>query len=120
MSAPAMQLDFLGAMKKRTPRAKGSLQSTAAKHEKEIELLKPLVVELAREAGDDGIIVADLRIAAVKRGLLPATSRGKELSWLGAVMEAAGLTKTDRWRRSHIDESHGNMQRVWVLEEACS
>lgn len=75
-----------------------------------ISRLEPLARDLAFEAGPEGIIVADLREAAEARGLgLPRT-----LASLGCVMRRAGLVSTEDYRRSHIAESHRNLQRVWV------
>lgn len=91
-----------------------ALDSTAAKHRAEIEALVPLALELARKAGPDGITVSDLRVTATQRGLI-GESRGRSHSWLGAVMKAAGLTPTDRYRRSDVPASHANLHRVYVL-----
>jgi hypothetical protein len=77
--------------------------------------LIPLAQDLARRAGETGITVADLRLYAVQQGILTGTETGRQLSYLGAVMRAAGLTATDRVRRSMIERSHGNLQRVWCL-----
>ncbi len=88
---------------------------SAGKHSHRIELLKPVVLELARRAGDAGVTVSDVRLTAVQRGLLSSSAKGRELSFLGAVCRAAGLLATDRTRRSTIDASHGNRHSVWVL-----
>lgn len=88
---------------------------SAAKHSHRIALLRPVVIELARKAGDDGVTVSDLRLTAVQRGLLQESAKGRELSFLGAVCRAAGLVVTGRTRRSIIDASHGNRHSVWVL-----
>lgn len=118
MSALALQGDLFTQRAPRAPRMKGNLQSAAAKHAREMELLKPLVLELARKAGYEGVVVADVRICAVQRGLLSAETKGRELAWMGALMDYCGLEPTDRWRRSHIEKAHGNLQRVWVLPES--
>lgn len=90
-------------------------QSGASRHANDIKVLTPLALELARKAGKDGVTVADLRITARQRGLLPRGKvRDRSLSWLGAVMRAAGLKATRQVRRSPIDESHGNRHTVWV------
>lgn len=86
----------------------------AAKHEQEIATLIPLALELAKKAHPEPIIVADLRLTAVQRGLLPAESKGRALSWLGAVMPRAGLVPRG-YRRSHLNKSHGNIQQSWGL-----
>ena len=87
---------------------------TARKHAADITRLVPLARELAVRAGADGVTVSDLRITATQRGLLGASS-GRRLSFLGAVMRAAGLVPTDRYRRSDVPASHGNPHRVFVL-----
>lgn len=79
-----------------------------------IERLVPLAKQLAEKAGDAGVTVADVRLLAERRGLLPE-SKGRRLSWLGAVMQRAGLVPTG-WRRSFLAKSHGNLQRVYVRE----
>ena len=89
--------------------------ATAAAHKSDIEALIPLAQELARKAGVSGVCVSDLRVVATQRGLLGA-SVGRKLSFLGAVMQAAGLTPTDQWRRSVIPGSNGNLNRCWRLK----
>lgn len=98
-----------------TARGMSALADTAAKHRSEIECLIPLARELAQKAGPAGITVSDLRLYAVQRGLLTGQERGRELSYLGAVMRAAGLTATDEYRRSDIGKSHGNLHRAYRL-----
>jgi len=78
---------------------------TAARHEAEIQRLVPLAQQLA-ESGP--ITTETLRRAA---GLLE--SKGRELSWLGAVMKAAGLVPTGVYRRSELPASHGNLVVEW-------
>ena len=82
-----------------------------------IDRLIPLALELARKAGPDGITVADLRLYAVQRGILSGQETGRQLSYLGAVLTLAGLAKSERFRRSVIEQSHGNLHRVWVAPE---
>ena len=89
------------------------LNRTARKHAADIAALVPLARELAARAGAGGVTVSDLRIVATQRGLLGA-SRGRGFSYLGAVMRAAGLRRTNQWRRSIISPSHGNPHRVFV------
>lgn len=80
-----------------------------------IEKLIPLAQELAQRAGHDGITVANLRHAAVRRGLLPQTGKEqRDLSFLGVVLKKAKLISTDRFRRSDVVRSHGNPHRVYV------
>ena len=88
---------------------------SAAKHSHRITLLVPVVRELASKAGQMGVTISDVRLVAVQRGLLATQAKGRELSFLGALMRAAGLVPTDRTRRSTIDQSHGNRHTVWTL-----
>ena len=87
--------------------------ASRAKYTAEIEALKPIARQLADEAGEQGVTVADLRLAGVERGLIPETSKGRQLSYLGSVMRAAGLVATGIVRRSNIERSHGNRHTVW-------
>jgi hypothetical protein len=73
--------------------------------------LVTLARHLAQTRGE--ITVADLRSEAMAEGLLPRESTGRELSWLGAVMPAAGLVNTGRYVRSHIEGAHGNLNAIW-------
>jgi hypothetical protein len=90
-----------------------ALAETAAKHATDIAALVPLARELAHRAGPDGITVSDLRLYAVQRGLLTGTETGRRLSYLGAVLKAAGLIPTGGYRRSAVGKSHGNLHRVY-------
>ena len=89
--------------------------TTAAKHQRDIDRLCPLARELAEKAGDAGITVSNIRLAAVARGLLTGEETGRSLAGLGKVCEAAGLENTGRTRRSSIPKSHGNRHSVHVL-----
>ena len=89
-----------------------ALDRTASRNVDLIERLVPLARELAEKAGSSGVTVADLRLYADQRGLLPE-SKGRALSWLGAVMGRAGL-KPAGWRRSQLPKSHANLQRVHI------
>jgi hypothetical protein len=93
------------------------LWATSSKHRWEIQRLVPLAQELARKAGDSGVTVGDLRLYAVHRRLLTGQERGRQLSWLGGVMKAAGLLPTSEYRRSSIEKSHGNVHRVFVAPQ---
>lgn len=84
---------------------------------RQIERLAPIAAELANRAGPHGITVADVRHAAVQRGLLTGEERGRELSYLHAVPKAAGLIATGGTRRSFIARSHANRHTVWVAKE---
>jgi hypothetical protein len=80
----------------------------------DVARLIPLARELARKRVA-GITVSDLRVAAVSRGLLTGQETGRRLSFLGAVMKRAGLSNTGNWRRSDVEQSHGNLNAIWVL-----
>lgn len=86
-------------------------------HAADIEKLKPLALELARKAHPHPIIWADVRLTAVQRGLLTGRETGKDLSFGGAAMRAAGLVPTGQYRRSHIEKSHGNLHAEWRLKD---
>jgi hypothetical protein len=88
-----------------------------ARHEATVAKLVPLALELAHRAGVEGITVANLRLAAVQRGILTGTESGRQLSYLGAVLRRAGLVKTGGYRRSHLEQSHGNLHAVHVAPE---
>lgn len=77
-----------------------------------IERLVEIAQGLAR-VRPEGIIVADVRREAARYGFLPAKAKGRELAFLGAIMQRAGLVSSDQVRRSDVDASHGNLQRVW-------
>lgn len=89
----------------------------ASRHTAEIAALVPIALELARKAGAHGVTVADVRLTAVQRGILTGQETGRALSYLGKVMEAAGLERTGRYRRSHLISSHGNLQAEWRVPE---
>src|SRR4051812_42583751 len=71
-----------------------SVTRAASRHNREIEQLVPLARKLARQAGSSGVTVADLRLHAEEHGLLRNQESGRRLSYLGAVMKAAGLVNT--------------------------
>lgn len=89
------------------------LSRTASKHKRDIERLVPLARELAAKAGAAGVTVTDLRLYAEQRGVLTGQESGRRLSYLGAVMKAAGLVNTSEHRRSFIVRTHGNLQSIW-------
>lgn len=95
-------------------RGRGKRDRIAGRHELEILALVPLAQRLADAAGPAGIIQADLRLEAERRGLVPNDADGRELSWLGAVMKRADLVATHLFRRSPIKRQHGIPQLVWV------
>jgi hypothetical protein len=87
---------------------------TAARHSAEIEALIPLARELAARS-PTGVTVSDLRLIGVQRGVLSGQEKGRRLSYLGKVMEAAGLEPTGEYRRSSVVRSHGNLHAVFVM-----
>ena len=91
-----------------------ALERAAARDDRRslIEKLVEIAQGLAR-VRPEGLTIADVRGEAARRQLLPAKAKGRELSFLGAVMKRAGLVSTEEFRRSDIDASHGNVQRVW-------
>jgi hypothetical protein len=95
------------------PEAQRGLEKSASNKEDLILRLVPLARELAGKAGLSGVTVHDVRIVAVQRGLLTGEEKGRQLSFLGAVMKRAGLVATSEMRRSPVPKSHGNLGRVW-------
>ncbi len=86
---------------------------------RDVERLKTLAGELALKAGRHGVTVSDLRLAAVRAGILTggeSDTRMKRLN-LGKIARLAGLKATDRFRRSDVARAHGNLNRVHVLPE---
>ena len=83
-----------------------ALLETAGAHQAELARLIPLAQRLARERGR--ITVEDVRRAA---GL--TESRGRELAYLGALMQHAGLRRTGTYTRSTLPASHGNLLAEW-------
>jgi hypothetical protein len=92
----------------------------AAKHAEEIERLVPVVRRLALAQGSYGVTVSDLRFVAAREGLVPNVGIGRQLSYLGAVMRAAGLTPTGERRRSIVPQAHGNLNTVWRVPEGAT
>jgi hypothetical protein len=84
---------------------------------RQIERMADIARELGARAGDSGVTISDVRIAAENRGVLTGEERGRRLSYLGVVMRRAGLVPTDEFRRSDIPKSHGNVHRVFILRE---
>lgn len=97
-------------------RAEAGQARSASRHADDIARLVPVVHELIAKA--DRMTVSDLRIVAVQRGLLTGQETGRELSYLPAVMRAAGCEPTGEWVRSAIPRTHGNPQRVWRRKAA--
>ena len=86
---------------------------------RDIERLTKLASELGPKAGHHGVTVSDLRIAAENAGILTgqeSASRMKRLN-LGAILLAADLYRTKRYRRSSVPRSHGNIHVVHVIRE---
>lgn len=97
-----------------------ALAAAIAKHGPVYEKLVLLARTRALLEGSTGITVADLREGAALspdpevRAAIPLKGAGRELSWLGGVLKAAGLKPTDRIRRSHIPGTHGNRNVVFL------
>lgn len=83
-----------------------ALERATEGHAPELARLIPIAQRLAAERGV--ITVEDVRRAA---GLLE--SDGRRLSYLGALMKAAGLKRTGTYRRSELPVSHGNLAAEW-------
>jgi hypothetical protein len=99
-----------------TPEQIAGWQSSSGKDRtRQIALLSKIALELARKAHPNPIIFADVRIVAVQRGFLTGHEKGRELSFGGAVMRAAGLVRTGGYRRSHVEQSHGNLHAEYAL-----
>lgn len=100
----------------------GALHRAIQKHGPAYLVLVGLARALAYTAGAEGITVADLREAAARStdtlpqlvGVIPEKGQGRELAWLGGVLQKAGLVPTDRIRRSHIPGTHGNRNVVFL------
>ncbi len=90
---------------------------SGTEHDTELALLIPIAQRLAREAGTEGVTIADVREEAARRNILPPLGKGRSLSYLGSLLRRAGLTATDRTRRSTIDGAHGNRNTIWVAPE---
>jgi hypothetical protein len=113
MSAPPNLWDAIESER----RKRAGQQRSAARHAAEIAALAPIARELAVKAGPLGIIAADVRLAGVQRGILTGTETGRELSYLPAVMRAAGLVSTGQYRKSQIPKAHANPNLVHVAPE---
>lgn len=90
---------------------------SGTEHDAEIALLIPIAQRLAREAGAEGVTIADIRDAAARKGILPPLGEGRSLSYLGSLCKRAGLVASGRSRRSTIDGAHGNLNTIWVAPE---
>lgn len=81
--------------------------------------LAAIAGELARKAGRHGCTIGDVRITAENAGLLTGQEARAFVDRLnlGELMSDAGLVKTDRFRRSSVARSNGNIHVVHVLPE---
>lgn len=93
------------------------IDESKAEISRKIERIKPLWRELAEKAGPAGVTASDVRLVAQQRNILTGAEKGRELSYLPAAANRAGLIPTDRTRRSVIKRSHGNRHTIWVLPE---
>lgn len=100
--------------------------------QRDIERLRPHVLELARHLGAarlqggantqeegetiGGITAADVRRLGEQRGIFSGHETGRQLSWLGPAMKTFGLVATRFVRRSEhrTNRSHGNRHTVYV------
>lgn len=89
------------------------------RYDPRLDLLVPVAQECAKARGKAGVIMADVRQAAERRGLLMKAVKGsgRVLSYLSGLMGRSGLVGTDLFRRSGLDGQNGIPQRVWVLPE---
>ena len=78
----------------------------AAKHEAELARLVPIIRKLAQRGP---VTLEDLR-----RDQGGLESKGRELSWLGALPGRAGLVRVG-YVRSTLPGSGGNLLGKWVL-----
>lgn len=85
--------------------------------DRDVERLVGIARDLAQKAGRHGVTVSDVRLVAVQRGVLTGQEKGKVLAFLGTLMERAELYPTDRFRRSDVAKSHGNLHRVHVAKD---
>lgn len=82
------------------------------------ERLIAIAQEIAAKAHPHPVTVENLRTAAVNRHVLTGEEKGRTLSYLGGVMQAAGLVRNGRFRRSELPRAHGNLQAEWQLATA--
>lgn len=80
--------------------------ASAAKHSAELDRLIPVIRKLAAAGATD--------LEAVRRHEGWLESKGRELSWLGALPSRAGLVKAGM-RRSTLPGSNGNWISTWRL-----
>lgn len=81
------------------------------------QALVKLTLEMARDAGSQGITVSDIRLEAYRKNILAGGERGRTLSFMGSIPILAGLVKTGRYVRSEMAVTHGNLQMVWLHPE---
>lgn len=89
-----------------------ALERTAEHHH---YLLQRLIPVARKVAARGPCTVGDVRLEAVKQGLLPEVGTKRSLSFLGALMREAGLVHTGMYRRSTVEATHGNLAVVWRL-----
>lgn len=79
-----------------------------------ITALVPIARRLARAWPDRGVTVSDIRFLAEQEGILTGEEHPHQLSALSSVPAAAGLTATERTRKSKIPSTRGRRQVVWI------
>ncbi len=92
-----------------------ALELAARRREQLVNALIPLTRELAERSPNRRITVADVRLLAQQRRILPKVIAQRDLSFLPHVMPRAGLRATTEFQRSFIVGTHGNLNRVWEL-----
>jgi len=85
----------------------------AAEHKTEIIRRLVVIAQSLARVRPAGVTVADVRFEAVRQCILKGKAKGRELAFLGAIMRRAGLVSTEEFRRSDVEDSHGNLHRVW-------
>jgi hypothetical protein len=83
--------------------------------ERMIPVLTPIALLLGALATDRKITVADVRRVAQDWHILTGFEQGRRLSFIHAVMPAAGFVPTDEFERSNIPRAHRNLNRVYRL-----
>lgn len=81
--------------------------ASAATHARELDVLVPVIQRLARDLGT-------VTLEDVRRDQSMLESKGRQLSYLGALPSRAGLVKCGM-ARSSLPKSNGNWQSVWRL-----
>ena len=81
--------------------------ASAATHARELDVLVPVIQRLARSLGV-------VTLEDVRRDQSMLESKGRQLSYLGALPSRAGLVRVGM-TRSKLPGSNGNWQAKWAL-----